>query len=68
MLLGEQLRVLVVAHGDTVDGTVQHFMADNCYKTDEWCWAVFEFAKADKGSRTASIVDKNLIDLMSEIE
>ena len=39
--LGEN--VLVVAHGDTVDGAVRAFTEEQCYITQECCWVAFSF-------------------------
>ena len=57
----DQSRVLVIAHGDTVDGAVHAFTNDFCWETNECCWVAFGFDE----QRQPTLLDSNLLSTMS---
>lgn len=58
--LSEGVSVLVVAHGDTVDGAVRAFTGEVCYETQECCWVAVAFD--GNGSR---VVARNRLETMA---
>jgi len=47
-------RVLVVAHGDTVDGAVRAFTDETVYIAEECCWVAFSFAEGGEATKLAA--------------
>lgn len=47
-------KVLVVAHGDTVDGAVRAFTDETVYVAEECCWVAFSFGQAGIPTKIAA--------------
>jgi len=47
-------KVLVVAHGDTVDAAVRAFTDETVYIAEECCWVAFSFGEGGVATRVAS--------------
>ena len=59
-------RVLVVTHGDAVAAAIKALTGEECYETEECCWAAFGFSRGEGGDdRSAKQLGSSRIKTLS---